>query len=96
MIRAKVIFTTYFLCGMMDTMVGQLRGIGCSILPMIVSLSGACLFRIIWIYTVFAQPEYHTLTVLYISYPISWALTFLAHLGCWYAVSGKALRQLKS
>ncbi len=92
LMRMGIIMPFYFLCGMMDTMVGQLRGIGSSILPMIVSLSGACLLRIIWIYTVFRQPEWHTLTVLYISYPVSWGVTFLAHLGCWFAVSRRVLR----
>ena len=95
LMRMSIILPTYFLCGMMDTMVGQLRGIGCSILPMIVSLSGACLLRIVWIYTIFAQPEFHTLTVLYISYPISWGVTFLIHLLSWYAVSGKILSRIE-
>ena len=94
LMRMTIIMPTYFLCGMMDTMVGQLRGVGCSILPMIVSLSGACLLRIVWIYTVFAQPAYHSLNVLYISYPISWGVTFLIHLACWYAVRGRALAKI--
>ena len=68
MIRMGIIMPTYFLCGLMDVMVGQLRGIGCSIMPMIVSLTGACLLRIIWILTVFAQE--HTLTVLYLRDPL--------------------------
>ena len=86
LIRMGIILPTYFLCGMMDTMVGQLRAIGYSVMPMIVSLTGACLMRIIWILTVFAIPEYHTLQVLYISYPISWALTFAVHMVCYLVV----------
>ena len=62
MIRMGIIMPTYFLCGLMDVMVGQLRGVGYSIMPMIVSLTGACLLRIVWILTVFAQN--HDLTVL--------------------------------
>jgi len=82
---------TYFLCGLMDVMVGQLRGVGYSIMPMIVSLTGACLLRIVWILTVFAaQP---TQTVLYLSYPISWFVTFAAHFICYLAVSKKALQK---
>lgn len=81
--RMSVILPTYFLCGIMDTMVGQLRGIGYSIMPMIVSLTGACLFRIVWIFTLFAIPEFHTLTVLYLSYPASWLITFAAHMICY-------------
>lgn len=78
--RIAYICIPYFLCGMMDVIVGSLRGIGCSLLPMFVSLTGACLFRVIWICTVFARV--HTLPCLYLSYPISWALTFGAHLIC--------------
>ena len=85
LVRMGIIMPTYFICGLMDVMVGQLRGIGCSVMPMIVSLTGACLLRIIWILTVFAQ--HHTLTVLYLSYPVSWSVTFVIHLACYLVVS---------
>ena len=62
---------------------------------MFVSLAGACLFRIVWIMTLFAQPAWHTLTVLYLSYPVSWALTFAVHLICWFAVSPRLLKTLE-
>ena len=78
--RLLIVSCPYFLCGLMDTLVGCIRGIGYSVLPMLVSLSGACFFRIIWIYTVFENNR--TLDTLYISYPISWMLTSLVHLGC--------------
>ncbi|MGN0431712.1 MAG: MATE family efflux transporter [Lachnospiraceae bacterium] len=78
--RLLYISCPYFLCGVMDTLVGCIRGMGRSVLPMIVSLSGACLFRVVWIYTVFA--ENRTLDILYVSYPISWTITSLVHLGC--------------
>lgn len=76
--RLSVVSASYFLCGIMDVFVGSLRGIGYSILPMIVSLTGACLLRVIWIFTVFQI--YHTQFSLYISYPISWIVTAGAHL----------------
>ena len=79
-IRMKVIFSTYFLCGIMDVLVGSIRGIGYSILPMIVSLLGACGLRILWVFTAFRLVP--TLTTLYVSYPISWGITFMAHLIC--------------
>ena len=56
-------------------LVGFLRGIGYSIIPMIVSLIGVCALRVIWIYTIFAQEK--TLDSLYISYPISWTVTVI-------------------
>ncbi len=89
MIRMGIILPTYFLCGLMDVMVGQMRGIGYSIMPMIVSLTGACLFRIVWIMTVFAGN--HTLEILYLSYPVSWFITFAVHMACYQAVKRKRL-----
>ena len=78
-VRLGIICTTYFLCGMMDVMVGALRGLGYSIAPMIVSLLGACAFRLLWIATIFQIDRFHTIETVYTSYPISWTLTFLAH-----------------
>ena len=91
-LRMSYICVTYFLCGMMDVIVGVLRGIGCSIMPMLVSLTGACLFRVVWIYTVFQRVK--TLPCLYSSYPISWALTFLVHLICFAVVYRKLIRSM--
>ena len=90
LLRMSIICTTYCLCGMMDVMVGSLRGMGYSVMPMLVSLTGACLFRILWIYTVFQ--EIPTLQCLYWSYPVSWGLTFLAHLLCFVVVYRKLLK----
>lgn len=76
MIRLSIIGTTYFLCGIMDTMVGSIRGIGYSVMPMLVSLTGACGLRILWIFTIF---QWHrTLMTLYISYPVTWIVTAAA------------------
>ncbi len=93
LLRMRYICLPYFLCGMMDVMVGALRGMGYAIMPMLVSLTGACLFRVVWIYTIFRS--YHTLPCLYISYPISWALTFLVHLACFAVVYRRLLAKAK-
>ena len=74
--RMSMVCLTYALCGVMDVMTGALRGMGASTLPMIVSVLGVCVFRIVWIFTVFHSEAFHTLKVLYASYPISWILTF--------------------
>ena len=79
-LRLSVIATTYFLCGIMDTLSCSVRGIGHSTVSMVVSLIGACAFRVLWIYTAFAASR--SLLTLYLSYPISWALTDVAHLIC--------------
>ncbi|SFN94102.1 putative efflux protein, MATE family [Pseudobutyrivibrio sp. UC1225] len=70
----------YFLCGVMDTLTGGLRGLGNSTLPMIVSLLGACVTRLIWIATYFQV--HHTQNVLFFSYPGSWLLTLTVHAIC--------------
>ena len=78
--RFWVIMTTYYLCGMMDGMSNIIRGIGHSLAPVITSLCGACLYRIIWIFTIFQIPQFHTIYCIYITYPISWLFTFIANI----------------
>lgn len=92
MIRMWIILTTYFLCGMMDGMANAIRGIGHSLMPVISSLLGACLFRIIWLFTVFLIPQFHTPQTIFITYPISWILTFIANV-IWY---NKYMRRLRA
>lgn len=75
--RLLFICVPYFACGLMDVSTGLLRGLGSSIMPMIITVAGVCGFRIVWIYTVFRIPQYHTLNALYISYLISWTMTFI-------------------
>ena len=92
--RLSWMLPLYCLCGLMDVMVGTLRGVGYSIMPMIVSLTGACLFRVVWIMTVFAANP--TLDILYMSYPISWGLTFATHLLCYLLIARKKLGKLEA
>ena len=82
--RLRIICGTYFLCGLMDCMVGSLRGMGYSVIPMFVSLTGACAFRVFWIFTIFAVNR--TLEVLYLSYPVSWIITAASHMVTYYIV----------
>ncbi|MBQ4057827.1 MAG: MATE family efflux transporter [Lachnospiraceae bacterium] len=86
MIRLRIICGVYFLCGLMDVMVGVLRGLGYSVMPMIVSLIGACGLRLLWIFTIFQVEQYHTTTVLYLSYPVTWLITFMIHVICFCVV----------
>lgn len=80
--RMLYICVPYFLCGVMDVMVGSLRGLGYSIMPMLVSLTGACGLRILWILTIFRWS--HSLETLFISYPVSWAITAAVHMVCYF------------
>lgn len=79
MLRLKYICAVYFICGIMDVLVGILRGLGKSITPMIVSLMGACVFRLVWVYTIFQIEQFHTIETIYLSYAISWILTAATH-----------------
>ena len=88
-VRLSIICTSYFLCGLMDVMVGALRGIGYSFVPMIVSLCGVCGIRLVWLFTVFEIPEYHLVQTVYVSYPISWFVTFAIHLGSYIRLRKK-------
>lgn len=92
MLRLGIIMPSYFLCGVMEVLTGSMRAYNYGFLPMIVSLIGACGFRILWIYTVFEQ--YKTLEMLYVSYPISWFLTSLAHAICLIIVTRKVRRHM--
>ena len=76
--RMRFLCAPYFLCGLMEVACGGLRGLGKSWLPTTIALLGSCVMRIIWIQTVFRAER--TLESVYISYPISWLLTFAAHL----------------
>ena len=92
MARLRIICTIYALCGIMDVLVGALRGIGYSVIPMIVSLVGACGLRLVWIATVFQIPQYHSLTTVYLSYPITWTITLTVHAVTFALAARKVLR----
>ena len=90
--RMHIICTTYLLCGCMDVLASCLRGRGYSVLPMVVSLVGSCLLRLVWIATIFQL--FRSTTTLYLSYPISWILTALVHLGCLLVVRHKMKQEI--
>ena len=76
--RMHYVCAPYFLCGWMEVAAGGLRGLGRSWLPTSIALLGSCVFRIVWINTVFRASQ--TLDMIYVSYPISWAATFATHM----------------
>lgn len=81
----------------MDVMVGVLRGLGYSITPMIVSIIGVCVFRVFWIYLIFYNvtdfSNYNDLHYLYMSYPISWIVTFAVEYLMYVIVYKKILKK---
>ncbi len=78
--RLVMLAGPYFVCGIMDVLVGSLRGMGLSLLPMAVTVAGVCGLRIIWIHTVFVH--HHTLQMLLLSYVVSWLVTETVHAIC--------------
>ncbi len=87
--RLSIICSTYALCGIMDTMSNIIRGIGHSLLPMVVCIAGVCVFRIVWLSTLFQTVRFHTEFIIFVSYPISWIITFIAHCICFAIVFKK-------
>lgn len=71
----------------MDVMPGCIRGMGFSLTPMVVSLLGSCVFRLVWVATIF--PMQRTIENLYLSYPVSWILTFAIHIVCYFILRKK-------
>ena len=87
MVRQAFICLPYFLCGLMDVSTGALRGLGASVVPMVISILGVCAFRVFWIYTVFQV--YHTPQCLFFSYAVSWIITFLCQMAAFFLVCRK-------
>ena len=91
--KLQIISTIYFLCGIMEVLAGALRGMGCSLVPMLVSIGGVCGLRVLWIFTVFR--EYRSLSILYLSYPITWIVTIICHTICLCVVYKNTKKNLK-
>ena len=88
--RLYILMTTYFMCSLMDVAGCQIRGMGKSVEPMVITLLGACGIRVLWLYTGF--PLRKELWNLYLSYPISWTITFIALTIC-YFIFEKRIKQ---
>ncbi|MBO4524474.1 MAG: MATE family efflux transporter [Ruminococcus sp.] len=89
MVRMTYIMVPYFLCGLMDVTTGLIRGLGRSVLPMLITVIGVVGIRLGWIYIVFRMPEYHSVKSLYFSYTISWIVTFAVELGVFLTIMRK-------
>ena len=90
--RLRIIALTYALGGAMDVMVGALRGMGYSIIPMVVTLVGVCGLRVFWILTIFQMPAFHTVEKLFLTYPVTWTVTLSGHIITFF-IARKKLRE---
>ncbi|WP_242852194.1 MATE family efflux transporter [Clostridium carboxidivorans] len=89
MLRINVMMIAFFTCGMMNVYPGLTRAMGYSILPMISTLVGACLMRILWLSTIFKW--YPTEVMLFACYPVTWALAGIGQVAIFFY----ARRQLR-
>jgi len=91
MVRLTWICIPFFLCGLMDVSTGALRGMGISLAPMIITVVGVCGMRILWVYTIFEK--YHFIECLYLSYTVTWMLTFIVESLVFCYVYKKRIRE---
>lgn len=89
--RLKIMMVVYFSCGTMNVYPGLTRAMGYSVLPMLCTLIGACIFRIVWLATVFAW--YPTMTVLFAAYPVTWTLAGLGQVGSFFYARHQVRKQ---
>lgn len=92
-LRLEIICTTYFLCGVMEVLSGLMRGMGKPLIPMIVSVLGSCVLRIVWIAVVCNVLFPGQIEYLYIAYPVTWIITSAAHLVCCIVTYKYLIRQ---
>lgn len=88
--RTRIMSFSYAVSAFMDCTIAACRGIGKSLVPTIIVIMGSCVFRIVWIYTVFAY--FHTIPSLYLLYIFSWTITALAEIAC-FVVCYKKLKR---
>ncbi len=94
LIRLRLFAVTYIINSVLDVTTGQMRGLGKSVIPMIVTMVGVCGLRVLWVFTVF--PQYRSMFTLYLSYPVSWLITGIV-LVIMYAVTfRKILKRSRS
>ena len=90
--RINVMMIAYFTCGMMNVYPGLTRGMGYSILPMVSTLVGACLLRIVWLVTVFAW--FPTELILFACYPITWAMAGIGQVASFFYARGRVRKRM--
>ena len=92
--RIAVMCFSFPLSALMDNTTAASRGLGKGLVPMILVFLGSCVFRVIWIYTVFAY--FHTIGSLYLLYPFSWLITGTAEIAYFVYCYRKYVRLLEA
>lgn len=89
--RTGIMCFSYAFSAFMDCTIAACRGIGKSFAPTVIVIMGSCVFRVVWIYTVFAY--FHTIPSLYLLYIFSWLITSVAEIIC-FAVNYRKLEAI--
>ncbi len=89
--RLAMVLPFHIFCSLMDVGGGQLRGMGKSFEPMIITLLGSCGIRLLWVFVFF--PKNHTLPYLYWAYPISWTITFFVLFIAYFIIKRNILKK---
>lgn len=92
--RMLIVALPYFIFGISDTIVGVVRGMGNSTLPMIISIFGVCAFRVLWLYTAFAVEP--TFAMLMLGYPVSWIVTLMGQSLCYLLMKKKIIARYEA
>ena len=92
--RMLMICAPYLTCGVMNVLVGAMRGLGSSITPMVCSIFGVCVLRVVWIYTIFELNP--TWLMLFASYPITWIITTLIEIPCYLIIKRRAIARAQA
>jgi Na+-driven multidrug efflux pump len=95
-LRLTYMYVPILLGGLMNVATGSLRGLGSSLAPMLMSVLGVCGIRLVWIFTIFQDPRFHSMESLLISYPISWTLTFLVETVAFVILYRRWVRNLQA
>ena len=78
MARLRVMGFSYMVSAFMDNTIAASRGLGKALVPTIIVILGSCVFRVVWVYTIFAY--FHTIDSLYLLYVFSWTITAVAEI----------------
>ena len=92
MYRLKIMSVSYAFSAFMDCTIAASRGLGKTVVPTFIVIMGSCVFRVIWIYTIFAY--FKTIPSLYLLYIFSWTITAIAEIIYFQAIYRKEMREV--
>lgn len=94
MVKLRIMGMSYAVSAFMDSAIAASRGLGKSFVPTVIVILGSCVFRVIWVYTVFAY--FGTITSLYLLYIFSWSLTAAAEIIYFFRFYKKQTAEMKT